>query len=72
MADEADFANDLVQERIDLALAARKAKPVFASYEFCADCDTSIPLARRLAVTSCTRCASCQQLNEEIGTRYAR
>ena len=72
VADIADFANDLVQERIDLALAARKAQPVFESYEFCEDCDMSIPLARRLAVTCCTRCAGCQQLNEEIGTRYAR
>nr|WP_257622791.1 TraR/DksA C4-type zinc finger protein [Pseudomonas sp. NKUCC02_KPG] len=62
----------MVQERIDLALAARKAQPVFASFEFCVDCDSSIPQARRLAVTSCTRCAACQQLNEQIGTRYAR
>ncbi|MFJ2331842.1 TraR/DksA C4-type zinc finger protein [Pseudomonas helleri] len=72
MADDVDFANDLVQERLDLALAARKARPVFASYEFCVDCDSSIPMARRLAVTSCTRCAACQQLNEQVGTRYAR
>ncbi|MBW0238255.1 TraR/DksA C4-type zinc finger protein [Pseudomonas sp. D1HM] len=72
MADIADFANDLVQERIDLALAARKAQPAFASFEFCVDCNSSIPLARRLAVTSCTRCAVCQQLNEQVGTRYAR
>jgi len=72
VADIADFANDLVQERIDLALAARKAQPVFEAYEFCADCNTAIPLARRLAVTNCTRCAACQQLNEQVGTRYAR
>ncbi|WP_314916516.1 TraR/DksA C4-type zinc finger protein [Pseudomonas helleri] len=72
MADDVDFANDLVQERLDLALAARKARPVFASYEFCVDCNSSIPMARRLAVTSCTRCAACQQLNEQVGTRYAR
>nr|WP_153425921.1 TraR/DksA C4-type zinc finger protein [Pseudomonas sp. FSL R10-0765] len=72
VADIADFANDLVQERIDLALAARKAQPVFEAYEFCADCNTAIPLARRLAVTNCTRCASCQQVNEKMGARYAR
>ena len=72
MADIADFANDLVQERIDQALATRKALPVFESYEFCVDCDSTIPLARRLAVTSCTRCAACQELNEQVGTRYAR
>ena len=72
VADIADFANDLVQERIDQALAARKALPVFESFEFCVDCDSTIPLSRRLAVTSCTRCAACQQLNEQVGTRYAR
>ena len=72
MADIADFANDLVQERIDRALAARKATPVFESYEFCVDCDSTIPLPRRLAVTNCTRCTECEQLNEQIGTRYAR
>ncbi|NNB51435.1 TraR/DksA C4-type zinc finger protein [Pseudomonas fragi] len=72
MADIADFANDLVQERIDQALAALKALPVFESFEFCVDCDSTIPMARRLAVTSCTRCAACQQLNEQVGTRYAR
>nr|WP_272492578.1 TraR/DksA C4-type zinc finger protein [Pseudomonas sp. TMW22091] len=62
----------MVQERIDQALAARKALPVFESFEFCVDCDSTIPMARRLAVTSCTRCAACQQLNEQVGTRYAR
>ena len=72
MADIADFANDLVQERIDQALAARKALPVFESFELCVDCDSAIPLARRLAVTSCTRCAACQHLNEQVGARHAR
>ena len=72
VADIADFANDLVQERIDQALAARKASPVFESFEVCVDCDFAIPLARRLAVTNCTRCTECEQMNEKIGTRYAR
>ena len=72
MSDCVDFANDLVQERLDAALAARKVRPVFESYAFCMDCNVSIPLARRLAVTNCTRCTQCEQLNEEIGTRYAR
>lgn len=72
MSDCVDFANDLVQDHLDTALAARKARPVFESYEFCTDCDVSIPLARRLAVTNCTRCTECEQLKEEIGTRYAR
>ena len=72
MADMADFANDLVQERIDLALKARKAKMVFASYEVCMDCGMTIPLARREGVDNCTRCRECQELSEKVGARYAR
>ncbi|PNB72699.1 conjugal transfer protein TraR, partial [Pseudomonas sp. FW305-BF6] len=46
MADIADFANDLVQERLDQALAARNAaKPASAahSFLFCEGCDDPIP-----------------------------
>lgn len=70
MADIADFANDLVQERIDQALAARKPAVVGASFEFCVDCDVPIPQARRLAVRGCMRCAECQGLMEKQGARY--
>ena len=56
MSDCVDFANDLVQERLDNALAARKARPVFESYEFCTDCDVSITLAHATAVTNLAPC----------------
>lgn len=75
MADIADFANDLVQERIDQALAARNAaKPAFAphSYMFCDNCDEPIPEARRLAVQGCIYCVSCQTVDEVLGARHAR
>jgi len=72
MPDIVDFANDLVLERIGQALAARKAEPVFDSYEFCVDCGSAIPPARRLAVTNCMRCTGCQELNEMVGARHAR
>ncbi|EGH97627.1 TraR/DksA family transcriptional regulator [Pseudomonas syringae] len=75
MADIADFANDLVQERIDQALAARlAAKPALAlhSFLFCETCDEAIPDARRIALPGCTQCLTCQSLLELREARHAR
>ncbi|MGS0737987.1 TraR/DksA family transcriptional regulator [Pseudomonas sp. GG8] len=72
MADIADFANDLVQERIDQALAARKPAPARHSFLFCENCDAPIPLARRLAVQGCTQCVSCQSVDELRRAHHAR
>ncbi|TNB91782.1 TraR/DksA family transcriptional regulator [Pseudomonas jessenii] len=76
MADIADFANDLVQERIDQALAARllAAKPALAahSFLFCETCDDPISEARRLAQPGCTQCVGCLSLVELRGARHAR
>ncbi|WP_162094744.1 TraR/DksA family transcriptional regulator [Pseudomonas chlororaphis] len=75
MADIADFANDLVQERIDQALAARSAaKPILeaASFLFCEGCDAPIPEARRLAIPGCTQCVTCQSIDESREARHAR
>ncbi|MBP5954120.1 TraR/DksA family transcriptional regulator [Pseudomonas anatoliensis] len=74
MADIADFANDLVQERIDQALAARNAaKPALAahSFLFCETCDDPIPKARRLAQAGCTQCVGCLSFAELRGARHA-
>ncbi|WP_123451407.1 TraR/DksA family transcriptional regulator [Pseudomonas fluorescens] len=75
MADIADFANDLVQERIDQALAARNAaKSALAahSFLFCENCDSPIPEGRRLAVPGCTQCVSCQEVKEIMEAIHAR
>lgn len=75
MADIADFANDLVQERLDQALAARNAaKPALAahSFQYCEACDEPIPEARRVAEVGCTQCVSCQSITETRNARYAR
>ncbi|WDG45758.1 TraR/DksA family transcriptional regulator [Pseudomonas chlororaphis] len=75
MADIADFANDLVQERIDQALAARNAaKPALAahSFLFCEGCEEPIPEARRLASPGCTQCVGCQSIDEAWEARHAR
>lgn len=76
VVDIVDFANDLVQERIDQALAARRlaAKPALAalSFLFCETCDGPIPEARRLAQPGCTQCVDCLSLLELKGARHAR
>lgn len=75
MADIADFANDLVQEGIEHALAARNAlKPVAMarSFMFCDACEEPIPEARRLASPGCTQCTGCQTLAEQLEARHAR
>jgi len=75
VADIADFANDLVQERIDQALAARNAaKPALAahSFLFCESCDSPIPEGRRVAVPGCTQCVSCQEIDEIWEAVHAR
>ncbi|AVI83633.1 conjugal transfer protein TraR [Pseudomonas syringae pv. tomato] len=75
MADIADFANDLVQERIDQALAARRAaKPVLTlhSFLFCETCEEAIPDARRIVLPGCTQCLTCQSLLELREARHAR
>lgn len=75
VADIADFANDLVLERVDQALAARSAaKPALAahSFLFCETCDEPIPEARRLAQPGCTQCVGCLAIEEMMEARHAR
>lgn len=75
MADIADFANDLVQERIDQAVAARLALMSNAaphSLMFCDDCEEPIPEARRLAQPGCTLCIGCKSADDLRASRYAR
>ncbi|WP_339425263.1 TraR/DksA family transcriptional regulator [Pseudomonas proteolytica] len=75
MADIADFANDLVQERLDRALAARSASKTATaahSFMFCEVCEDPIQLARRVAIPGCTQCVACQSIDEARRARHAR
>uniref|UniRef100_UPI0030D734A0 TraR/DksA C4-type zinc finger protein n=1 Tax=Pseudomonas sp. EL_65y_Pfl1_R83 TaxID=3088697 RepID=UPI0030D734A0 len=75
MADIADLANDLVQERIDQAVAARLAlmsSTALHSLMFCDECDEPIPDARRLAQPGCTLCIGCKTADDLRVSRYAR
>jgi phage/conjugal plasmid C-4 type zinc finger TraR family protein len=75
VADGIDLANEIVQERLDQALAKRRAKlrPLSGhSFLFCETCDDPIPQARRLALLGCTRCVACQSIDELREARHAR
>lgn len=75
MPDVVDFATDLVQDRLDQALAARllmRSRVAGHSFPICIECDGPIPEARQLAQPGCTLCVDCQQVEDERGARYAR
>ncbi|RQO50573.1 TraR/DksA C4-type zinc finger protein [Pseudomonas sp. KBW05] len=75
MADDIDFANDLVQKQIDQAVEARLAllsDIVLPSLMFCDECEEPIPEGRRLAQPGCTLCIECQSTDDLRASRYAR
>ncbi|HEI8998112.1 TPA: TraR/DksA family transcriptional regulator [Citrobacter koseri] len=55
-----DQANELTQQRIDMAIAAHRLNRNAVSAERCEECDDPIPEPRRAAVPGCRTCASCQ------------
>ncbi len=65
MADLADRASDLVLERVELALAARKPASLRVTAN-CEDCGEPIPAERLQAMKGrgCTMCMPCQALSE--------
>lgn len=69
MADVADRANDLMQERIDQLLAARAPARGGVSALECTGCGGEIPEARRLAAPGCVRCIECQTLMDRRNAR---
>ncbi|HBL7008912.1 TPA: TraR/DksA family transcriptional regulator [Citrobacter koseri] len=56
-----DQANELTQQRIDMAVAAHRLNHSAVSAEHCAECGEDIPELRRAAVPGCSTCASCQE-----------
>lgn len=61
-----DAANELAQQRIDMAIAAHRINRDAVSATHCSDCGEDIPELRRVNVPGCQACASCQ---EEIELR---
>ncbi|WP_343558428.1 TraR/DksA family transcriptional regulator [Klebsiella aerogenes] len=59
-----DQANELAQQRIDMAIAAHRINHNAVSAENCEDCGDPIPEPRRAAVPGCQTCAECQSVIE--------
>ena len=59
-----DQANELTQQRIDMAIAAHRLNRNAVSAEHCAECGEDIPAQRRAAVRGCQTCADCQSVIE--------
>ena len=59
-----DQANELAQQRIDMAIAAHRLNRNAVSAERCEECDEPIPEPRRAAVPGCHTCAECQGVIE--------
>ncbi len=67
MADAADRAGELIEEREAAALAARK-QFIGESETHRVECDDEIP-ERRRALGGVTRCVNCQEIYEARGGR---
>ncbi|HBT3253703.1 TPA: TraR/DksA family transcriptional regulator [Klebsiella aerogenes] len=59
-----DQANELAQQRIDMAIAAHRINHNAISAEYCVECGEPIPEARRQAYPGCTMCVSCLEESE--------
>lgn len=59
-----DAANELAQQRIEMAIAAHRIDRNAVSATHCVECGDDIPQARREAVPGCRTCSDCQQIIE--------
>lgn len=64
MADFADIAQEIEQQRIDNLLANQKAKQGVLSRTFCDDCEIVIQKERLAVLRGVCRCVDCQELYE--------
>jgi phage/conjugal plasmid C-4 type zinc finger TraR family protein len=66
MADNADIANELMELRLEAALANRPAwTGVDMAREECDDCGAEIPAPRRQAAPWAATCIECQGIREQ-------
>ncbi|ASN57584.1 TraR/DksA family transcriptional regulator [Salmonella enterica] len=59
-----DQANELAQQRLDLAIQAHRINHNAVSATHCDECGDAIEEARRIAVPGCQTCAECQGIIE--------
>lgn len=64
MADKADIANDLLEQRMAGAMERCRLPETRAANDECEECGDEIPAARRQAAPWATTCIECQEINE--------
>ena len=64
MADEVDFADQIIEDNVNRAVGNIKSKvhTIRESEEFCIDCDEPIPEQRRIAVKVTNKCHNRQNI----------
>lgn len=67
MADNADIAAELMERRMEGALANYRLPTPVATQPECEECGDEIPAARRRAVPWATMCIECQGIREQRG-----
>ncbi|SDK77531.1 transcriptional regulator, TraR/DksA family [Modicisalibacter muralis] len=69
MADNADRAGEIIENRLEGMLGAIALPPRTFAEPICVDCDGEIPAARRQAAPWCVTCAPCQSIRERGSRR---
>ncbi|SHE99577.1 transcriptional regulator, TraR/DksA family [Modicisalibacter ilicicola DSM 19980] len=64
MADNADRAAEIIENRLEGAIGNIRVPDTVASDPECEDCGIEIPQARRLAAPWVTTCIECQGIRE--------
>ncbi|MDR3479031.1 MAG: hypothetical protein P4M14_13500 [Gammaproteobacteria bacterium] len=72
MADDADIANDYINNEVSRALARlRQATSATPGLKFCAECEEEIPEARRkLGFKLCVQCAEESERRNSLFANY--
>lgn len=61
-----------IEQTVQDRMAIVRAQLLGQGRSNCEDCDNPIPIARRQAYPSCTRCVKCQSVDEGGRTSYFR
>lgn len=69
MAEIIDQANDLVEQRLSVALENMRIDHAAVSATHCTECGDAIEEARRKAYPGCTLCVSCKS-EQEVRARH--
>lgn len=66
--DQADIADEVITAYLERAIAAargiREEARQLSSFVNCIECGEQIPEQRRIAIPTCIRCVSCEEIHE--------